>query len=245
MAQPGDTYPLDILVTDADGDPVTGLAEGDFSLTAYHNGSIFAVSLSDFSELGSGYYHLEFALPGSRGTFRCDISAGADRYCDPDVLGPGEIENNDRDSLVGAIRLQPVLAVGQNAAATRDFTIELYVHDYREVTIPVYDAAGDALDLTGYDNLVFSVQNEGQTTVSGALPYNQSTGITNNEDEGTVTVAIPEDASFYDAADEGPSGQGARAATLYWSLKGDEDGDSSKTRTLRSGTIVLKRKETE
>lgn len=232
--QAAEQFATTVDIYDADGNGVTGLTSGDITFPCYVDGdSAGNLGIDTWTEIGGGKYKFEVTLDAENGYHQIFPTPDDATYeADPPVF-EGEIEANDKDSIAALVVRQPVLSLGTNVPPFRDFTIRTYKGDYREVTIPILDDAGDAIDLSsGWNDAVFGVKSADQTTVS----YSQSSGITLGN--GTAIVAIPESASFYSALATGQS-----QVELWWSLEIDPD-DDTKTRTVRSGKLIIHRKET-
>lgn len=94
--QPAEVVPITLKRLDASGSPVTGKLIGNFS--AEIDGS--ALSLSAFSEIGSGWYQFSFTLPSTTGwkniIFNVDV---ATEYLDPIDGISGELESIDLTAL--------------------------------------------------------------------------------------------------------------------------------------------------
>jgi hypothetical protein len=230
--QPGDQFAAIVDIVDADGVGVTGLTSGDITFPAYLDGAAQgALGIDTWTEIGAGRYAFEITLPGTGGYTQIFPTPDTATYeSDPPVY-EGPIESNDLDSLAALTVRQPVIALGTNSPPFRDFTIRCYQNDYREIIVPILDESGEALDVSAWNDARFGVKSADGTTTS----YQQTTGITLAN--GTATIAIPEDASFYTAL-----AAGVAQVELWWSLDADPD-DDTQTQTLRAGKLVIQRQE--
>lgn len=239
MAQPGDTITRTFKVVDASGTAVTGLTTGSFTLTGYRNGASSSITHT-VVEIGSGFYSVAYPLPATAGLVDAwFVPTSASNFIEWPVL-TGEVEAQDLVSIYGIVA-KPVVVLNATGAPSNEIELKFIKNDYHSISFTVKTQAGVAVDLVaaGYNNWKFGVKNKDQSVVASVVPYSQTTGITGAAD-GTVTIVVPETASFYGLLATGvDQTTGAR-----WSLEADEGGDSTKTRTLGRGPATVVRKET-
>lgn len=132
-----------------------------------------------------------------------------------------------------ALVTSPVIATLTSGGPSGDTVLRVVKSTYVPVAFTVRDATGAAVDLSGYNAGDFSIRSKDQTTTV----YSQTTGI-NMTAGGLVTIAIPENASFYAALTTGVD-----SVELYWDFVADEASDTAKTRCLARGRLILMRTE--
>lgn len=217
---------------------VTGKVLADFSFPSWLDGVATVLTVTGFTEIGSGYYSVDLTMPATTGRIRIDFKCSNPTSDTCDVAGmDGRVENNDLDS----ITLGPSATVVVTSGVRRKtpYAIEVYKGDGINLQIPIYDDNANLVDLTLWQNFRFSIQNEAQTTVIGQFPYHQTSGVSGAGD-GLLTVSLPEDCQVYAA-----HLAGHKKTTLYWSADANLISEGvTKTRTLRAGTFVILPKET-
>lgn len=132
-----------------------------------------------------------------------------------------------------ALVTSPVIATLTSGGPSGDTTLRLVKSTYVPISFTVRDATGAAVDLSGYNAGDFSIRSKDQTTTT----YSQTTGIVMTAG-GLVTIAVPENASFYAALTTGID-----SIELYWDFVADEASDAAKTRCLARGRLQLMRTE--
>lgn len=242
MLKAGSIEPLQFWFYEADGEtPVTGLEQADIDFAAWLDDAPVVLTLSGFAEIGDGGYFVNVTVPtdvGSGLVIKPTVIADATQRCDPGVFDD-KITANDIDSVAILAARPPSVSLASNISPQSAFTITVFKGDGRTIRIPIYDDDGQLIDLTLWQNFRFSIQNSLQTTVTGDLPYNQTTGITGGAD-GYLVVVLPEDCTAYDVHPAGHTD-----TKLWWSADANLIADGSgKTRTLRAGPFVIKSKET-
>lgn len=218
---------------------MTGKVEADFDFSdAWLDDTPVALAIGDVVDQGAGYYSVEVDMPVSAGRLRLDphcLNPTTDTV-DPEIF-EGEVTVYSLDDVAALAARPPSITLASNVGTDAPFRIEVFKGDARTLQIPIYDEDGTLVDLSTWNSLRFSIQNEAQTTDAPHLPYNQTTGITGGAD-GILTIVLPETCSAYGKLTAGQS-----SVTLYWSADGDPN-DDTLTRTLRGGSFVIKRKET-
>lgn len=239
MPKAGTPYPLQVLRRNVSGAAVAGKVEADFTVSALLDDAVVVLTVADFTDIGSGFYALTVDLPTSVGRMRIDVTCAnpSTDTADPNVF-EGDLTARSLDDVGVLAARPPSISLASNVSPNADYRLEVFAGDGRTLSIPIYDDNGDLLDLTGWENFRFSLQNAGQTTVASTLPYHQTSGITNGAD-GIAAVAIPENCSAY-----GALAAGVTSVTVFWSLDANPTGDTAATRTLRAGSFVIRRKET-
>lgn len=247
--QPGDTYPAIIFIRDGDGAAVTGEAIGDLTIYARQRAA-GAASWSalthgaTLTELGSGYYALDFDLPASAGTWYLRVTSDNGYDVLPNRFS-GELEAQDYDSLYASIQ-RPVATFTSAFTLGATQALSLVAYRYAEITATVQDQNGTAVDLSGYTGLTMSVRTTAQTDDPTGVSFDGTDGsptgfAISGSTGGTLSITIPEDASFFVAIDDNIT---AGSTTLKYEIVGNKAGDASKTVPLiRSSTLTLLRRE--
>lgn len=239
MPKAGTTETLTLYRTDAAGAAVSGKVEADFAFVAHHDGVAHALTTSGFAEIADGYYSVAVTYPATLGRLRIDASClnPTTDTVDPEVL-EGQVTANDIDSVAVLAARPPSVTLAQNVSPQSAFGITVFKGDARTLRIPCYDDDGNTIDLSLWENFRFSIQNTDQSTVTGDLPYHQTTGVDGGAD-GFAEVVLPEDCTAYGV-------HTTRADTkLWWSLDANTvAGGVTKTRTLRAGVFTIRSKET-
>jgi hypothetical protein len=239
MAQPAEIVTRTFSVIDAAGAAVTGLVTASFTGVGFRNGTATSIPFT-ITEISGGRYQIAYTLPSTAGVVDLYFFPVTTTYFIqwPDLTA--EVEAYDLTALYGAVS-KPTIVLNSSGAPSNEIELKFIYNDWHSVTFTVKNSDGTAVDLVaaGYNNWKFGVQNEGQTTVTSVVPYQQTTGITGDA-SGVVTIIVPETASFYGLLAVGAaSTSGAR-----WSLGADYGGDVAKTRTLGRGVCTVMRKET-
>ena len=248
--QPGEINPQQVEIVDAAGAGVTGLTLSDLTISAYARGygaSIFTTWThgSVMQSLGSGQYDLAWALPPSAGKwrYRAKLNNPAYRFASNNQW-EGETETQDADSLFGSV-VRPVATLSQSAQLGMPLPLELVAYRYRTLTIPVVDQSGAAYTNLATDfpsaTLRMSVRSKNQvSTVWDAGPSATPTGFVITTSGSTLSITIPEDATFFGALATGVDS----VDDLYWEVTGDLGSDSTKTQPIiRSSNLRLTRRE--
>src|SRR5690606_2592488 len=178
--------------------------------------------------------------PATTGRLRIDIACAnpSTDECDPQVF-EGDVTANSLDDVAIAASRPPSISIAANVGRDSPYRIEVFKGDGRTIRVPIYDDNGSLVDLTLWENFRFSIQNEGQTTVEGVVPYHLTEGVTGGAD-GYLSIPIPEDCPAYALLEDG-----VKSVSVYWSGDANRISDgNTKTRTLRAGPFVIKRKET-
>ena len=132
-----------------------------------------------------------------------------------------------------AMVTSPVIATLTSGGPSGDTTLRLVKSTYVPIAFTVRDATGAVVDLSGYNAGKFSIRSQDQTTTT----YSQTTGITMTAG-GLVTIAVPENATFYASLTTGVD-----SVELYWDFVADEAANTAKTRCLARGRMQLLRTE--
>lgn len=242
MLKAGALEPLQFRVTQADGEtPRLGLVVGDIDFKAWLDDATHALSVSDFAEIGDGYYFANASIPASVGSalrIEPEVIATPTDLFDGGVFEDTIFANSIDDVAVLAAR-PPSISLAQNVSPQSAFGITVFKGDARTLRIPCYDDDGALIDLSLWTQFRFSIQNSDQSVVVGDLPYNQTTGITGGSD-GFAVIVLPEDCTAYDV-----HAVGRPDTKLWWSLDAHPTaGGNTKTRTLRAGPFTIRTKET-
>ena len=236
----GETITFRVLRQTAAGAASTGQLEADFTFSYSVNGSTVTFDPSTVTEgatvgpsgnqwreyfitgvLSStqGIHHL-VVLPDNTDLIGNSVPIFAD-------LGAYDIDD------VAALAVAATVTLTSTGGPLGDLSIRVPKNDYAVITFSVRDQAGNLVNLTGDNNPSFDVENQA-SNLSPA--YNQTTGITLGN--GTVTLVIPETASFYSQLTAG-----LNETELYWSLKADLNSVAAQTRTIARGRLTILRRE--
>lgn len=238
MPRPGDNLSRVITREDgATGVGVAGLVTADFTVTAYRNGAVVSLTKA-FTSLGSGKYKFDYTLPSQTGIIDIFIVPATGS----NVIWPGQfsehVATQDLDSIASVNRPTAVLAA--TTAVGSEFPIDVFDDTYNPIEWTITEADRVTLvDLTGWNNFKFGVQNDDQSVEGGYLPYQQTTGITGDA-SGNLAVVIPDAAAFYAALRAADLPQ----RVLWYTASGDQASDAAKTRVLAWGKITVRRRET-
>jgi len=217
----------------AAGAAATGKVIGDLTYKITLDGADAGITptLTSVATVGSWQlYSLGFTAPATVGQLvvHMEPDDGALSY---DTITDDVTLYSSDDVL--ALVTSPVIATLTSGGPSGDTTLRLVKSTYVPIAFTVRDATGAAVDLSGYNAGDFSVRSQNQTTTT----YSQTTGITMTAG-GLVTIAVPENASFYAALTTGVD-----AVELYWDFVADEASDTAKTRCLARGRMQLLRTE--
>lgn len=218
--------------TDA-GAANTGKVLGDLSYAFSLDGVVTAITptLTEGATIGTWRrYTFNFTAPATTGELivKLDPDDGVLAY---DVIADSVVQY-DMDA-IASLLTSPVIATLTSGGPSGDTTLRLVKSTYVPITFTVRDATGAAVDLSGYNAADFAIRSKDQTTTS----YSQTSGITMTAG-GLVTIAVPENASFYAALTTGID-----SVELYWDFVADEASDTAKTRCLARGKLQLMRTE--
>lgn len=221
---------------DAAGAPSTGKVLADFTIAFYLDGVVVAVTptVTELTTVGTfRQYRLSFTAPATVGrlTVVVEPASGTDLLSWREWHEPVELYSTDA---LAALVAAPVVSVITAGAPSNDVALRVVKNDYAPLSLTVRDQAGNAINLSGYTGAIFCILDRAQA----ATRYQQTTGITLGAG-GAVTIAVPETANFYSLLTTGQD-----TITLYFTLKADEAGDATRTRTLARGTITVLRTET-
>jgi hypothetical protein len=231
-----------IKVTSAStGAAVTGLALGDFTVTAKAL-AYGAATWSDYTssaaitEIASGLYDFAFVAPPSPGWWRVLLEHASHNVWNGSW--EGECEVQDLDSLYGAVA-RPVAVLSANVEMGAQATLELVAYRYRSFTVSIVDQNGDAIDISGYTGLALSIRSQDQTTTKWDATHGNPAGVVLTAAGSTLSVVIPEDATFFAALPAATD-----SVTLYWEVTGNVGGDAAKTTPIiRSSPCIVYRRE--
>lgn len=206
--QPGGSITKYFRVLDASGAAVTGLAIGNFTVTAWHKpygGSPATWTHgASLSEIASGFYALTYTAPATAGQWGLWIVPSTATYQIEFAQISDETENQDRDSL-GNLVSRPIIGLTGDGSIGQTQAISLFAYRYRLLRFTFVDSAGDPVDMTDgttYTAYRWSVRDPADQTEANAK-FDQSTGITAGD--GYVEVAVLENSSFFAAITEGAS----------------------------------------
>lgn len=252
MVQPANTVTKFIRRTTAAGVAVTGKVLADFTIAAYHHAAggspASHTHASTITELASGFYAWTYTLPATAGHYGFNIlpASGTDTV---EFVGVcGELELADLDSLNAAVS-RPIVGLTSQGTIGQTQAITLVNKRYRELVFSFVDANGVAVDMTTYSNITFGVRSvtdqatappkidaiNGTTTAASAYVITAGSG--------TVTVKIPEDATFF-VLTEGVTPDEDGTMDLRYELTGDQAATALKTVALiPSSVLTLTRRE--
>lgn len=245
MVQPADTLSKLFLVTDAAGAAVTGLTlASNFTFTAWsktYGGSWATYSSSPtVTEIGSGYYSVDWSSPSNAGWWAAKISANSASHFLDENKWQGEMENQDGDSIFGSVA-RPIVRVTGSGTLGQITSLELIADRYASRTWTFVDANGDPVDVSSdYSNYALSVRSEDQTTTvwDGTNGSPLAFGLTASSN--ALTATFPEDATFFSAIATGAT----QPVKLFYEITGDLGGDTAKTVALvQSSPLLLYRSE--
>lgn len=237
----GETWPIDLRVRRlSDNQPATGLALASFTITATLNGDVVSVSPTLTAKTSQGtwaLYSLDVVTPSlsadAVNILQVNIQPVAQGAYELDIeTASVELENADLGSIYAVIAA-PTVAVIDGGGPAGDVSLRVIKSTYQPISFTVQDQAGNAIDLSGYNNPVFGVKSKDQTTTT----YTLNTGITMSAG-GLVSFAIPESATFYAAL-----ATGTDSVALYWSLVADQAATATQTRCLARGPLTIIRQE--
>ncbi len=248
--QPAEISYRAIKVEDAAGNAVLGLVTGSFTPNAFGRGYGAAIMTAYahgtvVQEVGAGWYDVAFAAPASAGWmfYRIKPTSALYRITTPNEWS-GEVEAQDLGSMYGAV-VRPVATLAQGAQLGMPLPLELVAYRYRALTIPVVDQTGAAYTALATDfpsaTLRMSVRSKDQTTTTwNGGPSATPTGFLITTSGSTLSITIPEDATFFSALTQGIDS----IDTLYWEVTGDLGSDTAKTvPVIRSSNLRLTRRE--
>lgn len=248
--QPGGLLPKVIRVTDSSGAPVTGLTLAAFTTSALGRGygaTVWTTYSAGFvlTEIGSGRYGVDFALPTSAGQFDVELlPVDATRTVTPNRW-QGEVETQDLDSLYGNI-VKPVALPTQGATLGLPYPGELVAYRWNSWTIPVKDQAGADIDLSSpaYNNLKLSVRSKDQTTIK-LDAVDGVGGFVITGTLGQLYIEWPETTGSGVADIYAWLAKGAiKADPLYHEVTGDKDSNAAHTvPIIRSSELIISRRE--
>lgn len=145
----------------------------------------------------------------------------------------GELEQQDLDSVYSVIS-RPTAVLSDATMVGAETQLELIAYRETPVSFTVVDQAGNAIDLSGYNNWRFSVWDK---THSGSILYSDALDF-DGDASGVITGTIPEDAAFFsEIADAFTASEDF--VTLYYDIIADAEADADKTRTLLHGRLIL------
>jgi hypothetical protein len=246
--QAGETLHKIIRVVDGAGTGITGLTVGSFTVVAYgraYGASVWSTytHATAVVELSGGRYAVAFALPAAAGFFYYSIIPTSSSYTALPNAWEGEIENQDWDSCYAAC-VRAVSQLSNSFQLGMEQSLQLVAYRQRELTVTCVDQAGAPIATLGTDypsaTLRMSVRSQDQTTTKwDAGPTGTPTGFSIATSGSTLSITIPEAATFFSAL-----GAGVNSMTLYYEVTGDYGSDSAKTRPLiRSSALTLIRRE--
>jgi hypothetical protein len=218
--------------TDA-GAAATGKVIGDltYSITLDGVDAGITPTLTEGATVGTWrLYTLGFTSPATVGQLVISLEPD-DGHLKYDTISDDVVLYSADDVL--SLVTSPVIATLTSGGPSGDTTLRLVKSTYVPIAFTVRDATGAAVDLSGYNAGDFSIRSKDQTTTT----YSQTTGISMTAG-GLVTIAVPENASFYAAL-----ATGVDAVELYWDFVADEASDTAKTRCLARGRLQLLRTE--
>lgn len=252
MVQPANTVTKFLRRTTAAGVAVTGQVLANFAITAWHhpNGGVPAshTHASTITEMSGGIYAWTYTLPATAGHYGFDIgpASGTDtvEFCGV----TGELESADLDSLNAAVS-RPIIGLTSQGTIGQTQAITLVNKRYRELVFSFVDSNGDDVDMTTYSNITFGVRSPTDQTLTppkvDAINGTTTAGSTYviTAAVGTVTVKIPEDATFF-VLTEGATPDDNGTMDLYYELTGDQAATATKTVALiPSSVLTLIRRE--
>jgi hypothetical protein len=217
----------------AAGAAATGKVIGNLTYKITLNGADAGITptLTEGATVGSWrLYTLNLTAPATAGQLVIHLEPN-DGVLSYDSISD-EVTRYSADDVL-SLATSPVIATLTSGGPSGDTTLRLVKNTYVPISFTVRDATGAAVDLSGYDAGDFSVKSKDQTTTT----YSQTTGISMTAG-GLVTIAVPDNASFYSALTTG-----ADAVELYWDFVADEASDTAKTRCLARGRLQLLRTE--
>jgi hypothetical protein len=215
------------------GAAATGKVIGDLTYKITLNGvdAGLTATLTEGATVGSWrLYLLGFTSPATVGDIVIHLEPN-DGVLSYDTITDSVVLYSADDLL--ALVTSPVIATLTSGGPSGDTTLRLVKSTYVPIAFTVRDATGAVVDLSAYNAGDFSIRSKDQTTTT----YSQTTGITMTAG-GLVTIAVPENASFYAALTTGIDG-----VELYWDFVADEAADTAKTRCLARGRLQLLRTE--
>lgn len=252
MSQPSNTVTKFIRRTTAAGVAVTAKVLADFAITAWHHPTGGApaahVHASTITEQSGGVYAWTYTLPATAGHYGFDIgpATGTDTV---EFLGvTGELEAADLDSLNAAVS-RPIIGLTSQGTIGQTQAITLINKRYRELVFSFVNEAGVAVDMTTYTGITFGVRSVDDQTltppkvdaINGTLTALGAYVIT--AAVGTITVKVPEDASFF-ILTEGATPDSDGTMELRYELTGNQAADALKTVALiPSSVLTLTRRE--
>ena len=245
MAQPGDTIPLMIRVTDGAGSGIAGLLIDAFTVTARGRGygastyTTYSCSPS-LIDLGGGDYVLNFTMPVSAGWFSLRIS-----HATYDVRNDwlwGEVELTDSDALYGVVA-RGVATDTSGVQMGTQLPLVLAARRFRTLAIPILDLNKNPYNFASLypdSSLRMSVRSQNQTTtVWDAGPTNTPTGFSISGSGNILSITIPENAAFFSAL-----AAGADSVALFYEVTGDLSGTATQTQPIIcSSPLTLTRSE--
>ena len=191
--QVGTVVPLIFKVLDASGAAVTGLGNGDFTVTGYQGTSGATVALSTaFTEIGSGFYAYDVTMPSTTGELTVYISENAGKRVTPNRWQT-HVRSQTVDTVFASVQ-RPVAAQTSPVNIGSEVQLRVVAKRFNSVSVSITDSDGNAVDLSGYTNLRFTVRDEDHGESS---PWTVTSGFTNDA-SGNLAFDIPETFGAYD-----------------------------------------------
>jgi len=175
-------------------------------------------------------YTLGFTAPATAGVIVVHLEPN-DGVLSYDTI-TDDVTLYSSDSVLATVT-SPVIATLTSGGPSGDTTLRLVKSTYVPISFTVRDATGAVVNLSGYNAGKFSIRSKDQTTTT----YSQTSGVSMTSG-GLVTIAVPENASFYAALTTGND-----SVELYWDFVADEAADTAKTRCLARGRMQVMRTE--
>lgn len=239
MTRPNESVIKIVHVMDVDGVAITGLTLSDFTITAYADGVTWTHG-STITELANGFYKWTYTTAPTRAQNFIQIRPSNTSYYASfsafrGIAWVGEVEVQDLDSLY-ARQARPVVRLASNGALGTQQPVTMYKDRWRLLEFEIFDEDNEPVALdSDYDNWQVAVRSKDQSTTVW-----DGTGATiTPSDDGLLQIEVPENASFFDALDEGED-----QTVLYWEVTADVGGVSTKTiAVIPSSQLMLKRSE--
>lgn len=230
----GDTFTPVVTVRTTAGVATDGLAASVIPVTYLDGASVAPTYAVTGIGGGTGRYKVAFTLPVTLGWWQAFIACSG--YVVESGLWLAEIEQQDNDSLY-ALVAAPAVSTSSAARIGAEYNLSMNARRRAAVTMGVQNAAGVAVDLSGYSNFRFTVWDS--THSGGSAFYTLNSGITGSA-LGILAFTVPETAAFFSQMDPAIAA-GNNTVDVFYDVIADAGGVAANTETIVRGIITLTR----